>query len=100
MKSKLIGLLVSVVGALPAQAQEVVHVAPEPSCDGCSIKVEHLATLGRTEDPVSPLWYARVAVDTSGNFFVGPTTSPGEIAVYSPSGELLRTIGREGEGPG
>ena len=31
MKSELIGLLVSVVSTLPAQAQEIVHVAPETS---------------------------------------------------------------------
>jgi hypothetical protein len=100
MDSKFLGLLVAVLGALPGQAQEILHVSSEPSCAGCTIRVEHLATLGRVEDPISPLWYARVAADSSGNLFVGPTTSPGEIAVYSSSGELLRTLGREGEGPG
>lgn len=100
MRSKFVGILLSVASPLLVHAQTIVQVAPEPSCPGCSIEVDHLATLGRAEDPISPLWYARVAVDGSGNYFVGPTTSPGEIAVYGASGQLRRTIGREGEGPG
>ncbi len=95
----LTGLLLGMLQA-PAQSQEVIEITPRQTCQGCSIQLEPVATLGRAQDPVSPFWYSRVAVDRLGTLFVGPTTSPGEIAVYSPSGDLLRTLGREGEGPG
>ncbi|MFC1574812.1 hypothetical protein ACFL3Z_01905, partial [Gemmatimonadota bacterium] len=35
-----------------------------------------------------------------GRYFVGPTYSSAEIAVYGPDGRFLRVLGREGQGPG
>lgn len=82
------------------QGQPVVEISTDRTCHTCAIFVEHVATLGKIEDQISPSWFSHVAVDQSGNFYVGPTYSPGEVAVYGPSGVLVRTLGREGEGPG
>jgi len=80
--------------------QEIVEISSEPSCGGCSIDLEHVASLGLTSDPVSPMLSSLVAVDSEGRFFVAPTFSPGEIAMYSPGGEFIATFGRPGHGPG
>jgi hypothetical protein len=56
--------------------------------------------IGDVEDPDAG--FSRIAyvdVDRDGNVFVGEGLDT-EIRVYSPEGELLRRIGRQGEGPG
>jgi hypothetical protein len=97
-------LFLSIVyGALvpiPSQGQDVTAIRTDNLCEDCRISVEHVVTLGKAEDPISPTWFSHVAIDDSGFFFVGPTYAPGEIAVYSPGGRFIRSLGRQGEGPG
>ncbi len=44
-----------------------------------------------------PAW--SVVQDSRGLFYTG-TTTPGTLAIWSPEGQFLRTLGRPGEGPG
>lgn len=62
--------------------------------------LEETARIGSTEDP--DYGFSRVGqvqVGPDGNIWVGETQDL-ELRVYTPEGELLRRVGRRGEGPG
>lgn len=79
-------------------AQEPVSIPDDPSCTGCEIRLERVATVGLDGPLLSRL--RSLAMDSDGWFYVGSTYEPGVIAVYDPTGRHVRNIGREGEGPG
>jgi hypothetical protein len=96
--------LFSALAAVPllfsaAQAQQVIQIRAD-SCEECRIQSRHTVTLGNTADEFGiGLFGTTVARPTSGHYWVASAVSPGEIAVYSEHGQLLRTIGRRGQGP-
>lgn len=84
-----------------AHAQDVVEIGDAPACPECRVVAKHVATLGGSAtDSVLLRANSKLAVDSRGRFYVGQTFTAGIIAMFSASGELVRTFGREGEGPG
>jgi hypothetical protein len=64
------------------------------------IHLEETARIGSTEDP--DYGFSRIGqvqVGPDGNIWVAETQDR-EIRVYTPEGELMRRVGRRGEGPG
>lgn len=72
----------------------------ESQCTRCSVRLEELVTLGAPEDPASPQLLTAVARFGTGDFLLGPTSSPGEMLLFDPEGRLKRVVGRRGSGPG
>lgn len=83
-----------------ALAQERVEIPSKPSCPNCKITLSRVATLGRVTDPGSVMLHSRLVRDSRGQFYVAPTSNPGEIFVYDARGRYLRSLGRRGGGPG
>ena len=79
----------------------VRHVInPELPAEGShSIQLDPLWSLGGFEDDTIFGVISRLAEDRNGDVYM-LDSQLSEISVYSPDGEYLRTIGREGEGPG
>jgi hypothetical protein len=85
------------VGAI---AQQIVEIPNGYSCATCRISIERVVVLRTTNVRAEPTSGARVARDSRGRYFVAPTLEPGQIAVFSPQGMLVQSIGRKGDGPG
>lgn len=89
-------VVVDSVGGIP----RTITVASTGWTDTTGWKVVEVARLlGGVEGPgelIEPLW---VTVDATGRIYV-LDNSPTTIKLYSPTGEFLRTIGRQGSGPG
>lgn len=81
-------------------AQEAIVIDDSDPCTTCSIELQKIATLGRPDDLIQPLYGARVAHDSKGQFYLSSTTRPGVIAAYDDRGTFIRAIGRLGQGPG
>ncbi len=111
MKTALVFLLVCLVSAAPGaviadwQGEEVVENGerivrnPETVPDNLTIELEELWRRGEEDDDVFFGMPIQILEDTDGNVFV-LDSQVSEIIVFSPDGEYLRTIGREGDGPG
>lgn len=69
-------------------------------CTDCDISLEHIATLGSESDTIWPTVMSAVVRTGDGGFIVGSSDHPGVQLIYSSSGALVRTFGRQGEGPG
>jgi len=76
------------------------EIDPRATCPECRIVLHHVASIGRLEDAASIGPASRLAIDHRGRYLLGPTFTMGEVAVYSPSGDLIGSIGRSGRGPG
>ncbi|MBT8461751.1 MAG: hypothetical protein KJO44_04440 [Gemmatimonadetes bacterium] len=73
-----------------------------PQCPRCELRLDTILTLGSLDGtgaefitPQSP-----VAIDAVGRILIGPAMGIGQFAVFSPEGDFLRYVGRNGEGPG
>ncbi|HXV12979.1 MAG TPA: 6-bladed beta-propeller [Candidatus Krumholzibacteria bacterium] len=79
----------------------VVHVTnPGAPSDGKStVTLQELWRAGGDDEEVIFGVVNDVAVDTQGNLYA-LDTQLSQVSVFDPDGNLLRTIGREGEGPG
>ncbi len=105
-----VAVLVVLFAALPAQADGSGTTA---EVDGVTqiknpvqslakpevIELEEVWRVGGEDDDVLFGVVTDVITDSDGNFYL-LDSQLSEIQVYSPDGEHLRTIGREGEGPG
>jgi hypothetical protein len=107
-RSTLTALLLLTVGAAgSALAGDVTtiegipHVenGAEPSDGTRSIELEERWRAGGEDDEVFFGTIGRVLVDEDGNYYL-MDAQLSEVQVYSPDGEHLRTLGREGDGPG
>ncbi|MEZ4398229.1 MAG: 6-bladed beta-propeller [Candidatus Krumholzibacteriia bacterium] len=81
---------------------EVVHNPAEPSGGEKALAPTELWHLGADEDaPESELFgmITNILVDEDGNSYL-LDMQLNEIRVFSPTGEYLRSLGRNGEGPG
>ncbi len=108
MVTALFGILITFMGVAVASAgQEVVeggvlHVrnGAEPSQGKETLNLEEMWRIGGDEDEGLLLGVvSEVAGDAAGNTYVMDAQLC-EVHVIAPDGELLRTIFREGEGPG
>jgi hypothetical protein len=79
----------------------VLHVVnpAEPSNKPVTLKPEEMWRIGGEDDEEIFGVITDVIADDDGNFYL-LDAQLSEIKVYSEDGEYLRTIGREGEGPG
>jgi hypothetical protein len=93
-------LLLLTFGSALAVAQAPAAIGSQIVCGSCRITLERVATLGNPQDTVLLSWTSIAAVDSRGRFVVGNTFNDGQIALYDPSGRLLRVAGRLGAGPG
>lgn len=73
----------------------------EPMNPMQTVKLNELWRLGGESDDPDQMFglISRIISDKDGNIYL-LDTQLSEIKVFSPEGEFLRTIGREGEGPG
>lgn len=104
-----LAILVPVACAQPepegAAAGNTRLIDPSPICPDCEIVFREVATLGDSSDP-GTVWHGAagdgcmVGRLSTGEFLLGGVTGGGEIFVYGPDGRFLRSIGRQGEGPG
>ena len=89
----------STTGSL--RAQEPERVSGAVSCDMCRITMDTIASLGGPEGQglgvVTEL--SVVAVDGRGRFLIAELRQ-NEFSVFDASGKFIRTVGRQGEGPG
>jgi hypothetical protein len=83
------------------QKDGVLHVMnpAEPANKPVTVKAEELWRIGGFDDDEIFGVITDVVADDDGNFYL-LDSQLNEIKVYSGDGEYLRTIGREGEGPG
>jgi hypothetical protein len=98
-----IATIVSVLSqALSSAAVAQVRTISGPvSCPTCEIVLERVATVGDTAGPGVLTSYLQLYRDSRGRLYVTQETgTPGQILVFDPSGRFMRTIGREGSGPG
>ena len=81
--------------------QTVSSVSGAVTCPNCVISMDTVMTLGGLYDEGAEaiLWNSRVAVDSRGRILVTRLLLS-EIFVFAATGRLLRTVGREGQGPG
>jgi hypothetical protein len=78
----------------------VPHVMnPAKPADSATIDMEEIWRIGGYDDEEIFGVITDVVQDAEGNFYL-LDSQLSEVKVYSPDGEYLRTIGREGEGPG
>lgn len=83
------------------EAQPVSTVRSDQSCMECRLSVSKVAVLGSASDPVSPTQFqVGAARDSRGRYYVAPLADLSMIGVYDTLGQLERTIGRRGAGPG
>lgn len=93
-------VLLCVVSARPAAAQERVTLPNEPSCGGCRIELQRLTTVGDSAGPGMLAQQGTVVVDSRGRVFAFTNYDPSRIQVFDRSGRHLITLGRPGSGPG
>ena len=99
MRVLLAGALL-LLGQAPVAAQRTVNIPRGYDCATCRISMSRVAVLHTTATHGQPMTFARVERDSRGRYFVAPTITPGQISVFAADGRLLRTIGRQGDGPG
>lgn len=99
-------LALALVATLPAYGktvekdgvQQIMNPA-ESRAKAETLELEELWRVGGDDDEVLFGVITDVIADKDGNFYL-LDAQLNEIQVYAPDGEYLRTIGREGEGPG
>jgi len=111
VKTVYIIVMCALIAALPApaaaewQGKDVVAGGkrivknPEAAPDNVTIVPEELWRRGEEDDELFFGMPIQIVEDEAGNVYV-LDSQVSEIVVFSPDGEHLRTIGREGEGPG
>ena len=90
----------AVIDTLPGGIPRVTSSGPTSWTDSSGAKLVDVSRFGGEDGAASELGSPRsMAVDEAGRVYV-VDTKPAIIKVYSPDGKMIRTIGREGEGPG
>jgi hypothetical protein len=72
---------------------------PERPVESVEVELAEVWRRGTADDDIFFGMPVRVVEDDAGNVYV-LDSQVSEILVFSPEGEYLRTVGREGEGPG
>ena len=88
----------AVAWAIPQSRDDVIALRG-PTCMECTLTFRRLVTIGGTEDPGHVGMPASVDRNSRGEWLITHQFERG-VAVYDSTGQYLRTIGRNGEGPG
>src|SRR5687768_9153162 len=90
----------AVVDTLPGGIQRVTSSGPTAWSDSGGITLTEEARWSGEDGTTSEIGQPRsLAVDEAGRVYI-VDTKPALIKVFTPDGDLIRTIGGEGEGPG
>ena len=100
MKKLLASLVCLVVVPACADAERTDEISSEAASADSRIRITRVATLGKSPDTVSLSRMSKAAMDSQGRFYVTPTFSRGQIAMYDRRGRFVRSFGRRGRGPG
>lgn len=93
-------LAVAVVDSLPGGIPRVTSPGPTGWTDSSGARLVEINRFSGVDGESSEIGQPQsLAVDAAGRIYVADT-KPAVVKVYSPGGELIRTIGHEGEGPG
>lgn len=71
-----------------------------PAMAGAQVHGKEIIRLGADSDSVGPMPHTKATRTSKGFYFLGPVSTPGVVARYSPQGRLLGTSGKRGQGPG
>lgn len=80
----------------PTAPQTVLRESSQPG----EIQIVHRVTLGDADGPGFLGYPNDVEQRLNGEWVATDGNNPTEVKFFSPSGEWIRTVGREGEGPG
>ena len=95
----LVGLALSLAGAAAANGQTNRVLSGPATCQQCRIELEEVVAFGDSIGPGMLREQSSVATDSRGRFYATSNHDP-TIAVFDGRGRFLRTIGRQGQGPG
>jgi hypothetical protein len=101
-KRNTIALVILATVLLPAvaTAQRNVVIRDRARCSQCSIEIEQMADFGDLDGPGilsnMDVWTR----DSRGLYYTMALFDPARIIVFDSLGNFVRTIGREGQGPG
>jgi hypothetical protein len=101
MRKSLWSILPGLALAIVTSGCDRAAALARDSIDGLPLlEIEEVQRIGDADDP--DVGFSRIVgfdIDRDGNLFVGEATAS-EIRVYTAAGQLLRRIGRRGDGPG
>ena len=83
----------------PGSVQDTVRIT-ERLCRDCRIQAQRVLTLGASEGPGSIGSLSALTRDGRGRYWVASIEDRGVVTVFGPNGAFLRTVGRQGRGPG
>ena len=83
-----------------ANAQQHASIPAKPLCTSCRIEFEHVARIGSLDGPDAIGQPQGVVRDSRGRLYLMQSPGSYEIVVFDSTGDFLRTIGNQGEGPG
>jgi hypothetical protein len=87
--------------SLPDGTPATVYRDTLPSCRSCEIRLASIGSFGRIDDDVLLRHVPRVERDGLGRFYAAvPRARDHELVLYAPDGNVVRTVGRTGSGPG
>lgn len=100
-----VACLLGVSATCPAtgsvRAQEPAQVSGAVSCETCTITLDTIASIGGIQGKGLGVVteHSVVAVDGRGRFLLSELRQ-NEFSVFDSSGKFIRTVGRQGDGPG
>jgi hypothetical protein len=78
-----------------------VFLGEDPVCGTCAIDLRPLGTFGAPSDTILLRGLPVVERDSHGRFYATTPFETGEeVILYDSEGEIVRTVGRSGQGPG
>ncbi len=86
--------------AAPASSQEVQQIHRAKGADAWSLQLEEVLAIGSMAGDESFGRIMDIAWDSRGRFLVADDHGGPHVKVFGSDGSYVRTIGREGEGPG
>ena len=90
----------TLVWAAPASSQEVQQIHRAEGADAWSLQLEEVLAIGSMDGDESFGRIMDIAWDSRGRFLVADDHGGSHVKVFGSDGSYVRTIGREGEGPG
>lgn len=93
-------ILLAAAACEPSPIVQRYTPAELADCADCSIRLELIAELGSENDTIWATAFSSALRTADGQFIVTATDHPGVQLIYSPSGKLVDTFGKEGQGPG
>ena len=88
-----------ILALLPACSDSGSRASEDAGLD-LAIRLEADVSLGSIDAPVAPTNLARVTWWERMGFVVAPVHQPGVLGLYDAAGDWVRSLGRQGDGPG